>query len=309
MKADALVPGLKSPAGPVSRPCRPVSQGMTILPLPRVLRWVTAFLILLGAAGRSTDFAAAGPSVVEARVEGTRLEVSLADGRTLSGADLVGAVLTIADAQGDTIQVRIDGAERDREDPRGGRWLYRLMTPTAGGGWTSFCEPGPKGRRLGFPVAGTTTADGSFDLSETQLSFTCTAGAVAKCIRFGYAPWASSEGGVPLLGYFRACLRMVRADYCGDGQPHTRDGTLINLYDRLGIQVSEPSAELTFEAAWGPEGAVCVRKTRIGAVWTLDALQASCGKRLVERLGPVCSPAAARSLPEALLFNESRDNP
>jgi hypothetical protein len=94
----------------------------------------------------------------------------------------------------------------------------------------------------------------------------------------------------------------VRADYCGDEQPTTRDGMLIELHDDLGIQTREDQADLHFEAAWGPGGAICVAHTRVPQKATLDALARDC-PRLAGHLGPACTEASA---PEALIFNASR---
>jgi ADYC domain-containing protein len=47
-------------------------------------------------------------------------------------------------------------------------------------------------------------------------------------VRFGYKPWREAAG-KPRWDYHQACVRMVRADYAGDGIGHTRDGTLIDL--------------------------------------------------------------------------------
>jgi ADYC domain len=49
---------------------------------------------------------------------------------------------------------------------------------------------------------------------------------------------------------------MVPSDLCGDGRAHTREGTQIDVYDRLGIQKREPAADMVFEAGWSPHGAV-----------------------------------------------------
>ena len=84
---------------------------------------------------------------------------------------------------------------------------------------------------------------------------------------------------------------MVRADYCGDGVGHTRNGTPIDLFDRVGIQKDEPAEGVTLEAAFGPEGAVCVRHTRLPAVLGMDALTAAC-PRLAGRLGETCDEGA-----------------
>jgi hypothetical protein len=99
----------------------------------------------------------------------------------------------------------------------------------------------------------------------------------------------------------QACVRMIRADYCGDGRPHTRDGTRIDLYDRLGIQRDEPVPGMSFEAAWGPGGALCVRHARLPDVLDLERLAAEC-PRLAARSGKACSEDEP-----ALLYNRSLD--
>ena len=41
---------------------------------------------------------------------------------------------------------------------------------------------------------------------------------------------------------------MLRVDYCGDGRSRTRDGTAVDIYDRVGVQRSDPVAGVGFEA-------------------------------------------------------------
>jgi hypothetical protein len=102
-----------------------------------------------------------------------------------------------------------------------------------------------------------------------------------------------------------ACIHLLRADYGGDDRPSTRNGTLINLYDRFGIQDPGTAAGTEFEAAWGAEGAVCVAHPRISDAITLDQL-AERYPRLKGRLGPeACSEDAVRADPRALIFNQS----
>lgn len=66
--------------------------------------------------------------------------------------------------------------------------------------------------------------------------------------------------GLPAVGGRRSSSasvhRMARADYCGDGVPHTKSGTLIDLYDIHGIQTVVPNDGQTFEAGWNEDGAV-----------------------------------------------------
>ena len=99
--------------------------------------------------------------------------------------------------------------------------------------------------------------------------------------------------------YFQACVRPVRADYCGDGTAHTRDGTPIDIFDAIGIQRDEETPGMTFEAAWREDGAVCVRHTRLPDVLDSVTLAAQC-PRLERSIGEACDEATA-----ALLFNRS----
>lgn len=100
-------------------------------------------------------------------------------------------------------------------------------------------------QRQGVPGAG-----GRHD-APGMFTFACRGFALAKCVEFGYEPW---RHGTDL---HQACVRMVRADFCGDGRSWTENGTLINLYDHRGIQQDE--ADWPVEAEWDVHGARCLR--------------------------------------------------
>lgn len=244
--------------------------------------------------------AAGGAARAELRVEGTEFRLTLADGRVLAGRALIGTILTLETGQG-AIEVRVDAVEPDPGDAE--IVLHRFARRNANGAWSEFCQPDPDGRRLGFPLAGRARPDGTMVLVD-GIELVCTSGAQGKCARLGYKPWKAAPGGGTLLDHFNACVRMLRADYCGDGKSATRDGTLIDLYDRAGIQKPGNEPGMDFEAAWSPDGAVCVRRTRIQEAMTLERLGASC-PRLRDRLGPACDEAAGTKR-GALLFNRSR---
>jgi hypothetical protein len=144
--------------------------------------------------------------------------------------------------------------------------------------------------------------------SATVITFACTNGALGKCARYGYKPWKTVHG-ISLADYHQACVHMVPADYCGDGRPHTREGTQIDVYDRLGIQKREPAADMTFEAAWSPHGAVYVSKPHYGGE-KLEELVTQCPDRLGGRTpldGPTLDPGAIMDRwQDALIITESR---
>jgi hypothetical protein len=209
-------------------------------------------------------------------VVGTSFQVTTGDGRLLPQQDLIGAVLTIGDGKG-RLPLRIDAVEPDPRNPDGAVLLYTMSTPDpVTGEWHNICEPDFEGRRMGFPLAGTWTPDGRHLPSATAFSITCTGGAQAKCVRFGYRPWEKLPDGTSLWDHHQACTRMIRADYCGDGVGHTRNGTPIVIYDRQGIQRDEQAPGMSFEAAWGTQGAVCVSHTRIPDIMTAERLAAIC---------------------------------
>jgi hypothetical protein len=237
----------------------------------------------------------ASPSI---EVAGTSFRVSLADGRVLTSPDLVGAVLRAADESGAISTIRIDAVTRDPGDAGGDVWLHRFSTlDPATGTWRETCRPGPDGMAAGFPLAGEWDK-GRHIRSAAGFIIACTSGAIGKCVRYGYKPWLTSHG-QSLWDFHQACVRMVRADYGGDGTAHTRDGARIDLFDGLGIQKPEPDRHgLTFEAAWGPDGAVCVRHTRVDAELTLAELM-----RRYPRFRPA-DPSCSETTP-AMIWDRS----
>lgn len=256
-----------------------------------------AFLAAIPVAGTAAAGQTSGIPSVD--ILGTEFRVTLTNGTVLSGKELVGAVLKVGLPGGETQTIRIDGAAPDPKDPE--VMLYDLslrdqVTDT----WRPLCEPDVEGVRKAFPMKGTLAEDGEYHPEAPGFSLTCTSGAQAKCVRWGYKPWKTRIGFVSMLDLYRSCMRMARADYCGDGLSATRDGTPIDIFDVAGIQTPEPVSTMRFEAAWGPYGAVCVHHTRIPDVLTIEELVARC-QGLTDKVGERCSVDAAG----ALIFNKS----
>lgn len=235
-------------------------------------------------------------------VEGSSLRVEHAGGATLRGPQLAGKEIEIGQA-GAPLRLRIDAVIADGGRP--GLWLHEISAFGSDGSWQNVCSPDADGKRLAVALAGYTRADGSFVADPGKLSIACTSGAQGKCLRFGYHYWAAGPKGESLLPQFQACLRMVRADYCGDGRSFTRNGVTIDLYDDAGIQFPETTGSLPFEAGWSPQGAVCVHHPRVAANLQLDALKEQC-PRLAAVSGAQCSEDWARHQGKAVLFNRSQ---
>lgn len=153
---------------------------------------------------------------------------------------------------------------------------------------------------MGFPIRGSWTEDGRYLSSEKGFSITCTGGAQGKCVRFGYKPWRTLPDGTSLEPYYQACTRLVRADYCGDGKGHTHDGTPIDIFDHVGIEAEAKAPGMRFEAAWGPEGAVCIRHVRIPELGLLSDLVTSCPRLRGVARGEDCQETAP-----GILFSSS----
>jgi ADYC domain len=257
-----------------------------------------ALALVLTAAARSDSAALASPAGLA--VEGTEFVLHLENGQTLRSAQLVGAELDLGD--GGTI--RIEGVRADPGDPSGETVLHTLAVNLGDGNWQNPCDPDAEGHREGFPVPGHWDAAGRFHSEPGFFALTCTSGAQGKCVRFGYKPWRSASDGTSLAAIYEACIHMVRADYCGDGNATTKDGTEIDLFDHQGVQRPESGPEFHFEAGWAPSGAVCVARTRIPQNLTLERLGQNC-LRLQAALGTDCTEERATAL-GAVLFNRSR---
>jgi hypothetical protein len=240
-------------------------------------------------------------AVVRIEAIGTVFRATLSDGTVKQGKELAGAVL-VFEVQGSPVRIRIASIMPDPGDKTGSVLLHDFRSDETG---EPLCNPAPDGTRLGFPLPGRTAPDGRLLAAEPGVfELVCTAGAQDKCVRYGYHPWEPAPDGRPMRDYYDACVRMVRADYCGDGRAWTRDGTLIDLWDRLGLQQAESrsDASFSFEAGWSPNGALCVARTRIPENISLDRLEALCPRL---NAMPVCDEATAHA-GGALLFNRSR---
>ncbi len=245
---------------------------------------------------------AAAPVAHGARVVGSSLEVVDADGVRRAGLQLAGVELLLG-AEPAT-RLRIVSVTRD---PGSDVVLHEVEAQDSSGAWRNVCEPDRDNRRLALFIAGHDTPDGRQVPTPGQVSLTCSAGVQGKCLRAGYRPWDDAHGAGSGNTLFQACTRMFRADYCGDGIGWTRNGMAVDIFDVHGIQRAAQPATLPFEAAWGPDGAVCVHHTRVQQRGDLAALLAACPRLAAAPTGAACSEAAAAGLPGALLFNRSAD--
>jgi hypothetical protein len=255
-----------------------------------------------------------GVALQNLRVERGEL-VAERNGSTLRGPALTGALLRAVarDPDGSSptavlVTYRIDKVRREpsQYDPTntGSTYLYTLeqWVPESSA-WKPACPPDADGRRAAIPVAAIWDEHGDRIPSSSLFTLACTTGVIAKCYRWGYRPWVTGYGDLAAMHW--TCTRLARADYCGNGIPHTQDGTWINIWDTLPApgpiqHRGTPPPTMVFEAGWNTGGAVCLGHTR----WLRHgaAIAAMCPHRLIR---PGLGPLVCNSLDEALLIEPS----
>jgi hypothetical protein len=224
----------------------------------------------------------------------------------LKGTDLKNAQFSAEDEQGRKLNFQIRDVSLDPQDAEQETYLYTVFVQDPQDAqWKNLCEPDYHHVAKAIPLQGSWDAQGNYHPSQT-VTFGCTSGAIGKCVRMGYKPWKTVNG-QSLQDLHQACIRMVRADYCGDGRGHTRNGTPIDVYDRLGIQKPTPQNGMVLEAAWTPTGAAFVNHSR----WydQPTALLQECPQKLQGQVNTsqqfLSREKVEQTHPEALLFNDS----
>jgi ADYC domain-containing protein len=250
--------------------------------------------------------------------------------QTLRGADFVGAQFTgvtsaTASAGATPFQARIKGVDGpfgcfdpscQHHDDTSSTYLYSVEfldpDPEDQGNWYPLCAPlvvdslPPDYRAVA--VAAEWNQQGDRVESTTNFTFGCRSGVIAKCVTWGYRPWDPSNDLTSpneFVDLHEACTRMARADYCGDGAPHTMDGTWIFEWDDVGIQQppGSDSPGWPFEAAWSRDGAICLsheRWAQLGAGTGLCPTTRRTPVTCVELLGQmICTPNICETVADA----------
>jgi len=224
--------------------------------------------------------------LLEVYLEGSGLRGAARQGR-VDEVDLVGAHFEAVLEDGTPAIVRLDSFSMTAGVAAGDIYLYEVSYHTPD---MDDFEPLCGLDETDYPIQAIALA-GEWNLGEgvrgggswiedpDTFTFACRRYALAKCAEAGYAPWDEIEywedGDLivePLRPHHQACTRLMRADYCGDGTPHTFDGTPVNFYDDLGIR--SDLLPWQFEAEWDEEGAICADTNRIAR------LPAACGEDL-----------------------------
>ena len=197
------------------------------------------------------------------RLDGSEI-VDVDGNGTIDARDLSGSTLTGVLDSGEEIVLKINSVEVGAD----GRFRFGLTAgPSKDEATVSLCgvdAAGQPRKAIAVPGVWNTEAGvdggGAWSNDEGLFSFACDGSSIEKCVRLGYGPEELDHFNRPhrLL----ACVRMLRADYCGDGSTWTTDGRLVEVWDSAGINTrSEP--DWPREAAWTPEGAMCLDNPRL----------------------------------------------
>jgi len=210
-------------------------------------------------------------------LDGSLLKGLLSNGTVISGKDFIGFTFTVAgnNPTPKSYTFRIDNVTQDTTYGLNDVWLYHISVKEGSDGtYTSICANTVNGDHDLIPILGAYWDEQTGNRIDKQdaLTLGCLGGVIGKCARIGYRPWATGtqcKGSkdkncdrISLKDHHQACTRMFRADYCGNGQGYTKDGTIIDIFDYLDPPVQLREEKWTFEARWQPNGAMCVSQPR-----------------------------------------------
>lgn len=221
----------------------------------QIARLATALTVILLQALFVQDCAFAESGRIE--VDGTELVFHLTNGTVLRGYDLVDRPI---EASGRAL--RIEQMVTEAQASGGRIFLYHIVAKSEHGRWEETCP----------------TSDGTIVLAmplknrRGQSRMVCADSAEARCVAFGYHPWEASDT-VPMDRIHEACVRMLRAEYGGDGQPYTTSGVPVQFYDTFGIRKPPVAKDVVFEAAWDENGALCIAHVRARELASLTLLE------------------------------------
>ncbi|MCB9751602.1 MAG: hypothetical protein H6713_16635 [Myxococcales bacterium] len=190
----------------------------------------------------------------------------------VAGEELVGTEITVRHDESETdLTLRIDDIRLDPESDTDDVYFYTVtyLNPETGD-WEPTCPDAPGNESI--LLSGMWDAETGDRIEDADtFSFACRNGVIAKCTEWGYRPWAEQEG-QSLAPYHQACTRMARADYCGDGTPHTVNGVTIDIEDQLDTSIQSYESWWPFEAEWNEDGAVCLNAWN-SRIWLMDDIQ------------------------------------
>lgn len=200
----------------------------------------------------------------------TLVAIDVEDGQPMSGAGFIGAEMQGRLSDGTTATVRVHAFDNTTVP---GMDLFLVKYTATGEPICGYKDGQPIWASV-MPELYDPSSGAQLPYDPSEFTFGCRFGGIQKCQEYGYPKDKKAKerkNGVDRVrrfnDYHGSCVRMVRADYCGDGVPHTFDGTEIDIYDHLwnnNAQATSTDGSDGFylEADWDDDGAHCINKTR-----------------------------------------------
>jgi ADYC domain/Pentapeptide repeats (8 copies) len=227
-----------------------------------------------------------GVSLNGVSLNGTTLSSGSVSTSPLTGTTIVGSKWTATASNSQPVNLRIDSALQGT-DTNADLWFYAISYQTTAG-WSPLCGLDAAGAPIrALSVAGVwkqTGTDKAFYANpSTQFTLACRGTSVAKCVELGYKPFKGRDA------HLASCVRLLRGDYCGNGTPYTVTGTLLNLYDTIGLQSDNEAWPA--EAEWTPTGARCINTNRAQRYELVLKKDPTCLRTKTTTCGNAFSPA------------------
>jgi len=145
-------------------------------------------------------------------------------------------------------------------------YFYKVENEVSPGVYQAACLDGGGNPVDAIALKNSWNPDTGARLDQSDaITWACRGAALAKAVEWGYRPWVSDD----MRDAHAAAVRMIRADYFGDGVTHTTNGNAIDVSDKWFIQTSSTTWQI--EAKWGPNGAVCLNTPR-KLSWPRDSM-------------------------------------
>lgn len=185
----------------------------------------------------------------------------------LSGSQMLGATFQVV--AGDTASVTLEITEYDDtvlswSDSGGQITAYKATYFDTQGVMRALCPATDPDNQWFTLIAGERYDSGVNDVIAAPHSVTiaCVGEAVAKMKLMDFHPNGNRQASAEER---QATLRMITADYCGNGHSFTVNGTQVAWRDAAG-QVEPVVKENVLEALWDANGAICLNKPRYASI-------------------------------------------
>jgi hypothetical protein len=250
-------------------------------------------------------------------VPGDELFGVLPDGE-ISGTALIGMTIMIAGPSGKW-DLRLAGVSRFSFMVGGGQvtsYKFEFRPTSSNEKWVKLCpledeylpENGEQHHALAFRGDRYNPKTEISESSEPWVNIACAGTAVAKLHLLRHTAAGKDSAHVSTIRERQAMLRMLRADYCGDGMSYTVDGTPLRYADRKnwhtdGLDLTQAWQRERVEALWDHRGAVCLDMPRKPDLpISCRATKPPCPEDLAgwKSLGHVVSANPSLFLPEPL---------